>query len=95
LTEVDFAVIGDKTIPIGKSNVAVVQVDVSRKLLEGFTASEMESGKAKEPPVHVYFSHDERLLPLLFELPLWMGTARAVLAKECGKDESCLLGNSN
>lgn len=91
LTQVHFRLAGVRTIPIGKALTEVVQVDVSRRLLEGFTSSELaDAQKKKDPPLHVYFTHDERLLPLLFEAPLWFGTVRAVLGRECGEGESCL-----
>ncbi len=94
LTQVNFAVIGNTSVPIDKVNTDVVQVDISRKLLEGWTQSELGDGKAKEPVVHAYFSRDARFIPILFEVPMWLGTIRASIAKVCTSDDSCLLGIS-
>ena len=94
LSQIHFALIGDKTMPINGVPTKVVQVDVSRTLLEGYTQSELTDAQKKDPPLHVYFSNDERLIPLLFEVPMWMGSIRATLVKECAKGQSCLFGIS-
>lgn len=91
-SEVDFVIVGRKTMPINGTPSDVVQVDMSRKLLEGYTQSELADSTKKEPPLHVYWSHDERLIPLLFEVPMMIGSLSATLAHECGPGESCLLG---
>ncbi len=93
LYQLTFAVVGEKTYPINGTPAAVVQVDVSRRLLEGFTQSELaDANVKKDPPLHIYFSHDERLVPLMFEAPLLIGSVHATLAHECAKGESCLFG---
>jgi len=92
LTEVDFTVIGPKTINYQGADTPVTMVDVRRKFLAGFTQSELSDWNPNEPPLHVYFSNDARLMPLRLELTLWMGTLAATLVKECGAGESCLLG---
>lgn len=92
LTQVNFVIVGDTNVAFDKTKAEVVQVDVSRKQIEGFTASEIADARKKDPPLHVYFTRDERMIPILFEAPMWLGTARASLLKECAKGESCLFG---
>ncbi|MBY0408473.1 MAG: DUF3108 domain-containing protein, partial [Rickettsiales bacterium] len=59
-------------------------------LLEGYTPSELADAQGKkEPPLHVYFTPDERMLPLMFEAKLWLGSVRATFAKECTTAEAC------
>jgi hypothetical protein len=95
LTRINFSIIGPKTIMFDRKKTPVIMVDASRKLVAGFTASELASANPNEPPLHIYFSNDERLLPLKLEAQLWMGMVHATLTKECGAQESCLFGNKD
>lgn len=93
LTQTDFT-LEDKPRRIvykGKK-VPVVAVSARRKQLAGFTDSEMADADPNEPPLYIYFSRDERLIPLRLEATAWFGKVYAELAKECGAGESCLLG---
>lgn len=92
LTEIDFVVQGPRIIQFNGQKTAVVEVLASRKLIAGFTASELSSFNTKEPPLHIYFSQDKRLIPLKMEATLWMGMVQATLVKECAAGESCLFG---
>ena len=60
----------------------------------GFTDSELAEYNKNEPPLTVYFSDDDRLMPLRLETSFWLGMLSATLAKECRTGESCLLGES-
>lgn len=92
LTEATFTVLGKKNITFNGRRISTTALSVKRKPLEGFTASEIEDWSPKEPPLFVYFSDDERFIPLRLELTMWFGTLTADLAKECRTGESCLLG---
>lgn len=92
LTQVDFVIGGKQNILYNGKKVPVVVVDVTRKLLNGFTASELANHDPNEPVLHLYITNDARLIPLRAEFSFWMGSISAVLAKECRTGESCLLG---
>lgn len=92
LYEADFTVKGKGTIGYNGRQMPVIAVDVKRKPLAGFTASEMAEFDHPEPVLHVYFSDDERMLPIRLEASAFLGTISATLAKECRTGESCLLG---
>lgn len=70
----------------------VILVSVQRKLLSGFTPSELADADPHEPPLYIYFSKDARLIPLRLEVNTWFGLLYAQLAKECHTGESCLFG---
>lgn len=93
LTQADFVIKGPSTVLYRGVKTPALRVDVTRTLLEGFTESELkEAEEKKDPPLYIYFSQDERLIPLVMEVPMLLGRVRAVLARECGEGESCLLG---
>ncbi|NBO19173.1 MAG: DUF3108 domain-containing protein [Proteobacteria bacterium] len=93
LTQADFAIKGSATVSYLGQKLPVTRVDVTRTLLEGFTESELqEAADKKDPPLRMYFTQDERLIPVVLEVPLMLGRVRAVLARECSAGESCLLG---
>jgi hypothetical protein len=91
LSRLHFVVIGQAVTSVGGVKTPVWQVDVSRTVLEGYTASELADAKGKEPPLHIYFTQDERLLPVVFEAKLLLGTVRAALVKECATAAECAL----
>ena len=92
LTQGDFTIEGKKTILYLGAKKNVVAVSVRRKLLAGFTPSELEEHDPKEPTVYLYYSDDARMLPLRIEVKYGIATIAATLTKECTKDESCLIG---
>jgi hypothetical protein len=94
LTEVDFTMLGKRTLQSSDKKTPVIAVNVRRKLLAGFTASEIDDWNSKEPALTIYLSDDARLIPLKFEVPMWFGMVSATLVKECAASESCLLGIS-
>lgn len=81
-----------KTLRLNDKKIPVIAVSVKRELVAGFTDSELEDYDKNEPPLTVYFSNDERLIPIRLETSFWLGTLSATLAKECRTGESCLLG---
>jgi hypothetical protein len=93
LTEVSGKILGKKTIIYGGENrFPVIKLALSRKPLAGFSASELEDYKKKEPPLYLYYSDDERLVPVKLEVTLLFGKVTGTLVKECRTGESCLLG---
>lgn len=91
LTRLDFTLLGHQSIRYQDTKTLVVAVDVKRSYIAGFTQSELDDYDPKEPPLHIYFSDDAKLIPIKLEISLWMGTLTANLVKECGNGESCLL----
>ena len=92
LSEIHFVVGEKKTLRYNDGKVPVIMVSVSRKMIAGFTKTELEDFDPKEPELRLYFTDDARLLPLRAEFTLMFGTASATLAKECLANESCLFG---
>lgn len=93
LTQVNFAVMGKKSIFYKDAKTDVIQVNASRKLVAGFTPSELEAFNPKEPTLRIFFTDDNRLVPLILEANVMMSKLSATLVKECRTGESCLLGN--
>lgn len=92
LTHANFSDVGKKTIRLDGKKTPVVFASVKRELVAGFTASELEDFNPSEPALSIYFSDDERMMPLRLETGFWLGTLSATLVKECRTGESCLLG---
>lgn len=93
LTEARFEIQEPTQIEYQGAMTAVFAVGVSRTLLEGFSASELADARDRpDPPLTIYFTQDERLIPIVMEVPLWLGRVRATLVKTCETKEACLLG---
>jgi hypothetical protein len=92
LTQIDASVAGRKKILIGEKEKPTIKLAVRRKLLEGYTKSELADYDPKEPTLWMYYSDDERLVPLKVEVGFLFGKITGTLSKECRTGESCLLG---
>ncbi len=92
LTELNGAVEGKRTLRDGNRKQPVVTVSVRRKLVAGFTKSELEDYDPKEPALLMYYSNDRRFVPIRAEAPLLFGSLTGVLVKQCATGESCLFG---
>lgn len=93
LTQMDATVAGRRTIHYaGNRKYPVVTLAVRRKLLAGFTASEIADYDPKEPTLWIHFSDNERLVPVVLEIGFFFGKIKGALVKECRTGESCLLG---
>jgi hypothetical protein len=92
LTQVDAKVVEKTTIVYNVNRLPVIHVDLRRTLLAGFTKTELAEHDPNEGSLQVYFTDDERLLPIRLEAQLLIGTLSATLMKECRTGESCLLG---
>jgi hypothetical protein len=84
----------DTTYVIGKESDGTLQVTGSREAVAGFTAKEMKKLRS-EPKVSMYFTDDERMIPLRLELPLPLGVATATLAKTCDTETLCSLDSQS
>ncbi|MDX2113160.1 MAG: DUF3108 domain-containing protein [Alphaproteobacteria bacterium] len=56
---------------------AVIALSIKRKPLEGFTQKELSQYRPDEPALTIYFSNDDKLIPLHLELPFTFGTLTA------------------
>ncbi len=81
LTGIDFTMLGEKNIRIKNSKYPAYAISAKRQAISGYTNKELSKiGKTEDDPtLYIYYSHDSRLIPLLLELPLQFGTARATL----------------
>ena len=94
LMQADFTLLGKQTISLGADTRNVIAIAAKRTPLGGLTKSEVENFANGEPPLTIYFSDDSRLIPLVMDVEVLGGHLTAQLMKECGAEESCLLGNS-
>lgn len=62
---------------------------LTRTPLAGLTEKEKDEYKAGEPPLHFYFSHDARRIPLGITMPVFMGSVKGVLVRECATWDEC------
>jgi len=92
LTEINASVAGKKTILMGENKVSAIKLAVRRKILAGFTESEKADVDPNEPTLWMYYSDDDRLVPLKIEMGFLFGKIIGTLVKECRTGESCLLG---
>lgn len=92
LTEVNFTLKGKKTITYGNRPLPTIVLAVRRRLVAGFTESELKKHDPDEPTLYVYVTDDARLIPVVLETTVMFTRMAAVLAKECRTGESCLLG---
>ncbi len=92
LTQADFSIEGRTAIHYNGVKTPVIKAGLRRKLLAGFTDSELADFDPREPTLTVYFSDDERLIPIKVETTFLLTPLTATLVKECRTGESCLLG---
>lgn len=67
----------------------VIHTIMTRVPLSGYTEKELESMKGSPNALHVYFSDDAKLWPLLMEVHVFMATLKGELTKTCDTIESC------
>lgn len=80
---------GKETLTImGKSTPSQHYV-LSRVPLAGMTAKETKEYAAGEPPLHFYFSDDARRVPVYMSMPVFMGSVKGTLTKECATWDEC------
>lgn len=91
LTQGHFTIEGRKTIRIGEKKYKTIKVAARRTLIGGFTKDEIEEYEPDEPTVYLYYSDDERLIPLRIEFKLGLVTVAATLRTQCEARGECLL----
>lgn len=91
LTQADFIMQGNKTIKINGKKYVTIAATTRRTLKAGYSAGEMADYDPDEPAMTIYFSDDEKLIPLRFEIPYPVGKLTTDLEKTCADGESCLL----
>lgn len=62
---------------------------LARTPLAGMTAKEANEYKQGEPPLEFYFSDDARRVPVYITMPIFMGSVKGVLVKECKTWDEC------
>lgn len=68
LTQISVSVVGTATLTDGPEPIPVYKAFVERTPIDGHSQGELEDiREEKDPPVYVYFSKDEKLMPLLIE----------------------------
>lgn len=92
LTQVNVSVADKKTLLMNEKKVPTVRVAVRRTMLAGYTKSEKADYDPDEPTLWLYYSDDERLVPVKIEMGFLFGKITGTLIKECRTGESCLLG---
>lgn len=70
---------GKKKIRWNGKSTPVIACTAKREAVDGFTAKEQKRIAKGEPPLTVYFSDDEKLIPLALRLDAWFGVLEAVL----------------
>lgn len=82
LTNADFNITGTKTIKISGKKYVTTVVVARRTFKAGYSKSEMESYDPNEPSMTLYFSTDEKLIPLRFEIPFFTQTVTTNLVNQ-------------
>lgn len=88
----NFSIVGKKELLFNDKKTPVIVTSLRRELKGGFTKSELKKYDPKEPSLTVYFTDDERMMPIRVETHFWFGQISATLVKECRTGESCLFG---
>ncbi len=92
LTEASFYLKQNRSITYRGQPLQVTQVQVRRRLVAGFTQSELAKVDPDEPAVQMYVPLTGNGMPVRLEVRFLFGMLSATLVKECRTGESCLLG---
>lgn len=93
LMDTAFTVVGVEEIAVAMERKRVIKVNVARTPVAGFTSKE-NADALDDPIMHIYFSDDDRLLPLRLSIDLLLGTANADLINECGRESPCRMSGN-
>jgi|GEM_PF-2527570 len=74
-------VVSRARIEVQGKHVNAINAVVTRYPIDGYTPKELKKYKEGDPVVHVYFSADERLMPLVATISLFYGDVRAELTE--------------
>lgn len=72
-----------------KGPQAAIPYNLSRKPTGGMTQKEMDEYNKGEPPLIFYFSADDSGIPLYMTMPIFLGTLKGTLTKECKTWDEC------
>lgn len=81
---------GRETIELNKRPVSVIHITLSRQPIAGYTAKELLKMPAQNPVIDVYLEDNPSLLPVRATGQALVGSAMAVLKKECTSIDECL-----
>lgn len=76
LTDARVTIEGEKKLRKYGTN-GVITLSIKRKPVAGFTQKELAQYRPDEPALTIYFSNDEKLIPLHLELPFTFGVLTA------------------
>ena len=76
-----FTLLGRTEIEIMDKDIPVIETRIERLPMLGYTTKEWKKFREGDPEIHVYFSDDARLLPVLFTISLALGDLRIELAE--------------
>lgn len=74
-------VVSRASIEVMDEHVRAINTVLSRKPIAGYTVKELKKYAEGDPTIHVYYSADERLLPLRVTIGLPFGTLNIVLTE--------------
>lgn len=72
----------------GGERLSALRAQVTREPLAGYKEKELRQAAKGEPPLHLYFSQDERMIPLKGAIDYY-GPLEGALLKECPSLETC------
>jgi hypothetical protein len=90
LFAVHYTIHGKTSTLIDHKPVPTIHVSFLRKALGGFTQKELQNMGKEDPVIDVYLGDDEMLLPVKAEGKAVLGSATAILVKECAVLQDCL-----
>ncbi len=79
LADLTFTAHSRTSFEIMDKRVDVVNTELTRKPIAGYKAKELKKFKEGDPVIHVYFSADERFLPVKADIAISFGTISAEL----------------
>lgn len=89
LSELRFRILGTTTIATGETKTPVIRVAASRKPLAGFSPKDLKHIEQGDPPLTIYFTQDEKLLPTRLELDTAFGRIVGFFRGYCPAQGTC------
>ena len=89
LYQVTAAEAGEDNLSVLGDDIDVAHYILSRSPLAGLTDKEKKEYEGGEPPLHFYFSKDAKRIPVYMTMPIFMGSVKGTLVKECKVWDEC------
>ena len=89
LTKVQVDIVDLTTRSVAGEKKKMVHVIATRSALAGYTDKELERMKDGVNSMHIYFSDDAQLWPMLVEVDVYFATMRGEFTQACEKIEEC------